>query len=82
MASKNRNIRSFVADKKPRCPRCATSQHVIVGSGKPGERVHYCQKCLGMFDDEPDEGGDFGDRPDARMIRAEQKPRRAKGNDA
>jgi transposase-like protein len=55
--------------QKPNCPVCGTHRHVIVGSGKPGERYYLCQKCGGMFTD-PDEGGDYSDRnPAARLER-------------
>jgi hypothetical protein len=60
-------------ESKPRCPRCGHNRHVVVGSGKPPDRVHYCGGCRGMFDDEPDEGGSHGDRPDARLIREEER---------
>jgi ribosomal protein L37AE/L43A len=61
--------------QKPRCPRCGTPNHVVVGSGKYPDRIHYCEKCRGMFDDsDPNEGGDYSDRnPAARMERDERR---------
>lgn len=60
---------------KPRCPRCGTPQHVVVGSGTYPDRVHYCQKCLGMFDDQPDEGGTHDDRDASRRLQREEENR-------
>ena len=40
-----------------------------------GQSEFYCTVCRMLFDNDPDEGGTHGDRPEARMMREE----RAKG---
>jgi hypothetical protein len=64
-------------EQRPKCPRCRTNKHVVVGSGKFPDREHYCQGCQGMFDDtDPEEGGTYSDRnPAARMEREERRKR-------
>lgn len=59
----------------PPCPKCDTAKHVIA-IGLTGETFH-CDRCAGLFDRQPDEGGDYSDRnPAARLERQERKPQR------
>lgn len=47
----------------PACPVCGTNKRVQALAGK----MFRCGKCGGLFDDDPDEGGDFHSRnPAAR----------------
>lgn len=51
----------------PTCPQC----HVRTVAQADW---FVCPKCKGMFDDDPDEGGDFSDRdPSARLERQERR---------
>lgn len=57
--------------KLPPCPRCNSAKQVVSLAG--GE-AYRCAKCGGIFDDDPDEGGDYSDRdPGARLDRAERR---------
>ncbi|MEN0109232.1 MAG: hypothetical protein AAF805_00770 [Planctomycetota bacterium] len=62
----------------PKCLRCGRRKSVQ----RVGEHLLHCTKCGCRFDDDPAEGGDYGDRPDLRMERDErsrarrQRPRR------
>lgn len=64
------------APKVPPCPVCNKTKHVSrVGS------VGDMYRCSdhGLFDNDPNEGGDYGNRPDARLAREERRnnaPRR------
>lgn len=58
----------------PPCPVCSSSKHVV---GNLSQDLFRCTKCGGMFDLE-DDGGTYGDRPDARMIREEERRNRRK----
>jgi len=52
--------------KPPKCPQCKKP-------GKPTtEGMYQCPKCNGFFDGDPDEGGDYGERPDQRLMREER----------
>lgn len=52
-----------------KCPRCG--QRVAVGEG---QTIFYCSNCRAVFDDDPDEGGDYSDRnPAARLEREERR---------
>lgn len=56
----------------PPCPAC--------GSTKAGKRPggHFkCSRCGGLFDSAPNEGGDFGNQPEQRMMREESTFTRA-----
>lgn len=54
----------------PRCPRC----HV---KGVPhGDREYLCPNCKGLFDDSPDEGGDYSHNPAVRIERQERERER------
>lgn len=57
-----------------RCPRCSTLQPF-----RKTASVYLCPKCRGMFDDDPNEGGDFSDDPSKRLEQQEEaaKKRRA-----
>lgn len=54
---------------QPKCPFCKSRD--IEGSNP-----FLCRKCRAMFDNDPNEGGDYGHRPDQRMIWQERKPRK------
>lgn len=56
----------------PKCPRCRTNSSTV-----PLGEIYACRKCGGLFDDDPDEGGDFSDRdPSARLNFNEQNRKR------
>ena len=56
------------ASKRVRCPKCDG----LVEAGE-GQDTFWCIRCRAMFDDQPDEGGDYSDRdPSARMEREER----------
>lgn len=47
------------------CPRCGRRT-------QPQGGLHWCTHCRALFDDDPDEGGDYSDRdPSRRLVRAE-----------
>lgn len=49
-----------------RCPRCNRQT-------KPQSGLHWCTWCRALFDDDPDEGGDYHDRdPSRRLVRQEE----------
>lgn len=50
---------------KPKCPRCGANK------AKGGPIVFQCGGCGGYFDDDPDEGGTYSNRPDGRLLRDE-----------
>jgi len=50
------------------CPFCG-DRRIITYAGS----IYRCAKCDRLFDDDPDEGGDFGNRPSARMERQERR---------
>jgi len=55
----------------PPCPRCRSVADVVA-QGASG--YFACRRCGGLFDDDPDEGGDYCDRdPAARLIREERR---------
>ncbi len=55
----------------PACPRCRTSKEV----GHQGEgNLYVCHRCKGLFDNDPNEGGDHSDFNPA--IRLEREDRR------
>jgi len=58
----------------PDCPWCHSRKKVyMVPAG------YQCLRCDRIFDDQPDEGGDWSDRnPALRLMRAEERaPRKA-----
>ena len=58
----------------PPCPRCGGKR----ASTEPGG-FFRCAKCDAIFDDDPEEGGSHGNRPDQRMLREERERDRARG---
>lgn len=54
---------------QPKCPHCGTAKQVSAC----GE-LYHCKRCGGLFDDDPEEGGDYDDRdPSKRLLRREGK---------
>lgn len=51
------------------CPKC---RHKIKDTGVG---IYYCPKCRMQFDDDPDEGGDYGNDPRRRLMRQEETHR-------
>jgi len=52
----------------PCCPWCGRRKSV----SQAGEGQYWCSHCKRLFDDDPDEGGDYSDRnPAARLEREE-----------
>jgi len=51
------------------CPWCKTAKFVY----EHGQREYWCSRCRRLFDDDPDEGGDYatGD-PSRRIVRQEE----------
>jgi len=58
--------------KMPKCYRCGSNCAVYHDGG----RNYYCTFCKIVFDDEPDEGGDWGNRPSQRLEREEARRER------
>lgn len=56
------------------CPACGTKQPMRL----PGESIYRCPRCGGMFDDAPDEGGDYCTDPTRRLERREEERARRK----
>lgn len=46
---------------------------------KISEREYQCSHCGTIFDDDPDEGGTHGHRPDQRALRKERNQQRRLG---
>ena len=53
------------------CPWCKTAKHVYAH----GEREFFCSRCKRLFDNEPDEGGDWSDRNPAVRLEREERQR-------
>lgn len=54
----------------PACPRCRKP-------GRPVNGYYVCPICGGIFDDDPNEGGDHSDRnPAVRLEREERRRER------
>lgn len=53
----------------PRCLRCHRSDQVY----EEGARNFWCKRCKIVFDDQPDEGGDFSDRNAAARLEREER---------
>lgn len=53
----------------PPCPVCRTARHVVSHDGDG----FFCGKCRGMFDADPDEGGDYFSDPSKRLERSEER---------
>lgn len=60
---------------KPTCPQCGHRHRNEVS--QPEERLWYCHRCRMMFDDTPDEGGDFFTDPTKRIERIESGGQKA-----
>lgn len=57
--------------KVPPCPMCRTNKH----SSPRSDGTYYCTKH-GMYDDDPDEGGDYHDRDVSRRIERNEDRRK------
>jgi hypothetical protein len=53
----------------PPCPVCRTNKHANARAG--GD--FYCSKCGGLYDSDPNEGGDYSDRNSAVRIEREER---------
>ena len=53
----------------PPCPRCGTNREV---KAYREQRLFFCAKCKGQFDDDPDEGGTYRTDP-TRRIESEEE---------
>lgn len=51
-----------------RCPRCKRQQQ-----RRLSDSIYRCDKCHAMFDDDPDEGGDWSNRNPALRIEREER---------
>lgn len=56
----------------PDCPRCGDNRAVHAD----GERNFWCTFCKVIFDDSPDEGGDYSRDPVRSAILKEERERR------
>jgi DNA-directed RNA polymerase subunit RPC12/RpoP len=54
-----------------KCPFCGYKRIAKLGPG-----IYRCASCMKHFDDEPDEGGDWGNQPSDRMERREREENR------
>lgn len=55
----------------PKCPKCNSARAVVQLA------EFFCNNCKFIFDNDPDEGGDYSDRdPSARLERQERNRRR------
>lgn len=53
----------------PLCPWCHNRRYVY----EDGDRNYFCARCKRIFDDDPDEGGDFFTDPTRRSEKMEQR---------
>lgn len=53
----------------PKCPQCKCKTVVQ----KIGDDMFRCGSCGGLFDNDPDEGGDYGWKPEQRALRQERQ---------
>ena len=51
-----------------RCPKCNRRASIPATETRYG----YCSTCRMQFDNDPDEGGDYGNNPELRMEREER----------
>ena len=58
-----------------KCIRCGRVEAVK----KINDREYRCGSCEAIFDDDPDEGGTHGHRPDQRLLREERARQRRLG---
>lgn len=62
----------------PKCPCCGSSKQVY----PDGHRNFFCRTCKRVFDNEPDEGGEYSDfDPSWRMEREERKGRKRRNRE-
>ncbi len=57
---------------KPKCPRCGRIKAVQ----RAGDYLK-CNACGALFDDDPDEGGDYSDRNAAARLEREERRRKS-----
>ena len=67
MPKHNKKKRKTPKRTGPKCPKCG--RRAPNGEGD----TFWCDHCLMMFDDDPDEGGDYGTDPTRRMMREEAR---------
>lgn len=65
--------RCTVSSEKPTCPKCGHRHRNAVSEVE--SRLWYCTRCNMMFDDDPDDGGDFDDRDPSRRLEREEARR-------
>ena len=70
MKTKQPSAAASAATKK--CPACGSTRYVGAGPD-----LYKCTRCGGFFDDDPDEGGTHGLRPETRLEREERARERA-----
>lgn len=57
----------------PACPRCGNNRNSVPN----GTRQWYCKRCKGLYDDMPNEGGDYSDfNAGVRLEREERRQER------
>lgn len=56
----------------PPCPVCRTNKHVNQHDGD----CYFCNRCKGIFDNDPDEGGSCFNDPSKRLERQEEQRKR------
>jgi rubredoxin len=61
----------------PPCPVCGTNKKVVV-IGTVGDQFK-CQRCGGMFDNEPEEGADYFTDPTRRAELADERRNKPRG---
>lgn len=58
--------------KRVKCPKCGRPNRAGLGDDR-----YWCVWCRVIYDNDPDDGGDYSDRdPAARMIREEERKSR------
>ena len=57
-------------DRKPPCPRCGNSSQKSLSQIAD---TFKCDKCGAMYDDDPEEGGDYFADPSRRMELGESR---------
>jgi hypothetical protein len=60
----------------PPCPQCHTNKYANAHDGDQ----FYCGKCGGIYDADPDEGGDYFRDPSKRMEAEERRRDRSQQN--
>ena len=69
MAKHNNRMKKRQAPKRtgPKCPKCGRRAPNSEGS------VFWCEQCNAMYDNDPDEGGDYCTDPTKRVQREESR---------